>query len=69
MKTNNYIENVKTFYIDQKTLELLDNFANNFSISRSAVVRILINKYCKNKTGSYSDIQKRVDFLTDNGGL
>jgi len=64
----NYNDKVKTIYIDQRTLGLLDEVANNLSISRSALIRILINQYCKDRHHSFEDIKKQVDILTSGGG-
>ncbi|UCD13378.1 MAG: CopG family transcriptional regulator [Thermoplasmatales archaeon] len=61
-------ENIKTVYIDQKTLGLLDAVAKNFSISRSALIRILINQYCKDKSNFFRTIEKQVDIITQKGG-
>ena len=36
-----------TFTFDEKTISLLENFAKNYKVSMSAVLRILINKHCK----------------------
>jgi hypothetical protein len=35
-----------TFSLDEKTLELLDNYARSMHISKSAALRILILRYC-----------------------
>jgi len=62
-------ENIKSFYIDKKTLDLLDSVASNLSISRSALIRILINQYCRETHGSSEDIEKHIDILTERRGL
>lgn len=36
----------KTVYFDNKSLQLVDGEADKLSISRSAMIRIFINKYC-----------------------
>jgi hypothetical protein len=64
-----YNENIRTIYIDQKTLGLLDMVAENLSISRSALIRILINQYCKAKSNSFRTIEKQVDLITQKGGI
>ena len=65
---SDYNENIKTIYIDQKTLGLLDAVAGNLSISRSALIRILINQYCNDKSNSFRAIGNQVDILTKKGG-
>jgi hypothetical protein len=65
---SDYTENIKTIYIDQKTLGLLDALADNLSISRSALIRILINQYCNEKSYDYSAIGKQVGILTKKEG-
>ena len=62
-------ENIKTIYIDQKTLGILDAVAGNLTISRSALIRILINQYCKDKSNSFRTIEKQVDIITQKGGI
>ena len=64
-----YNENVKTIYIDQKTLGLLDTVAENLSISRSALIRILINQYCKDRFDFFRTIEKQVDLLKQQEGV
>jgi hypothetical protein len=52
----------KCVYLDEKTLDLLDKVSDYLSISRSAVIRILINQYCKGKKEDFKDIIKQIDF-------
>lgn len=37
----------RTYTMDDNTLKKLDEYARSLSISKSAALRILINKYCK----------------------
>ena len=60
-------DNIKTIYLDRKTLEFLDRAADNLSISRSSLIRILINQFCKDKKEDFEDEVKQVD-LTKNRG-
>lgn len=62
---NTQNQHIKSIYLDKKTLNLLDKVTNDLSISRSALIRILINQYCKEKQGSFGDIEKHVDILTN----
>jgi len=68
MTENTQNQNIKSIYLDPKTLVLLDAVAGNLSISRSALIRILINQYCKNKPNSFRTIENQVDILTQKGG-
>lgn len=47
MLDKNYNHITKTIYFDNKTIELLDATSKKLSISKSALVRLLINQYCK----------------------
>ena len=40
---------IKTFSMDEETYEKLYRYAKERSISRSAVLRILIHEHCKGK--------------------
>ena len=53
----------KSIYFDEKSLGLLDAFANQLSISRSSLIRILINQYCKDKQNSFEVIKQEIDLL------
>lgn len=46
MVEKNHEPITKTVYFDNKSLQLVDGEAYKLSISRSAMIRILINKYC-----------------------
>ena len=62
-------QNVKSIYLDSKTLGILDTVAEHLAISRSALIRILINQYCRETHGSFKDIEKHIDILTEGKGL
>jgi len=62
-----YNEKIKSIYLDQKTLEILDQMSGYLSISRSALIRILINQYCKSKKEDFKDIIKQIDFEINQG--
>jgi metal-responsive CopG/Arc/MetJ family transcriptional regulator len=55
----------KSVYLDEKTLDLLDKTSADLSISRSAMIRILINRYCTEKKSSFNDIEKHIDLLSN----
>jgi metal-responsive CopG/Arc/MetJ family transcriptional regulator len=69
MLENTQKQNVKSIYLDPKTLELLDTVAEHLAISRSALIRILINQYCKETRDSFGDIEKHIDILTSGRGM
>jgi len=61
MIENTQNKNIKSIYLDSKTLEFLDRAADNLSISRSALIRILINQYCNDKQEDFKDTVKQID--------
>ncbi len=50
-------------YFDAKTLETLNRIASKLSISRSAVIRLLLIKYCDREEDSLTEIENHVDSL------
>ena len=51
------MKNIATVYIDKQTRDLLDNFGKQFSLSRSASVRLIVNNFFKSG-GQIDGIEK-----------
>lgn len=49
-------------YFDAKTLETLNRIASELSLSRSAVIRLLLLKYC-DKEDNLSEIENHIDTI------
>lgn len=64
LNMSDHSDKIKSIYIDQKSLDLLDKVATSLSISRSALIRILINQYCKDNQQSLTDIERQIDIIT-----